>query len=331
MPVISTGTGAEVYADRLAEGLRARGHEVVVEKVPHRYQYAPWLAGLRAPKDADVTFANSWSAVAFSVGPPLVTVVHHVVHDPALNAQKSFAQRVFHSVFVRPMERAAIRRSRRVLAISQTTADAIRKWLSPAPIEVVLNGIDTDFFVPVEGATSTIGARPLKLLFVGKRSRRKGFDIVKKIVTGLGDRAELTLIGDGEEPGMEVPGAVHLGRVDPEGLRSAYQNSDFLLFPSRLEGFGLVAAEAMACGLPVLCLADGAVEEVVAPPKGGLAAPLAQATTLGDMALEVAADPGRYAQMCQSARARAAEALGVARWVDGVEAVPQDAIDTPEG
>ncbi|MGG7565565.1 glycosyltransferase family 4 protein [Rhodovulum sp. DZ06] len=321
MPVIRTGTGAEVWADQLAEGLRARGHAVTLDKVPHRFQYAPWLSGLRAPAGADVTLANSWSAAAFARPAPLAVVVHHVVHDPAMRAFKSPAQRIFHAGFVRPMERAALRAAAKVIAVSESTAAALRAHLLPVPVEVALNGVDTGFFTPAPGADAPRAPGPMRLLSVGKPSRRKGFDVTAAIMARLGDRAELTIVGGGAPEIAPPPGARRLGRVDAEGLRDAYRAADFLLFPSRQEGFGLVAAEAMACGTPVLCLSGGAVEEVAAPPACGIAVPPARAEDLGDAALAALADAPAHAAMRRAARARAVEAFDAGRWLTQMERI----------
>lgn len=323
MPLIATGTGAEVYADRLAEGLRARGHAVHLHKAAHRWQYAPWLAGLRPPPGIDVTLANSWSAAAFARPAPLVTVVHHVVHDPAMTPFKSLPQRIFHRGFVLPMERAALRASARVIAISETTAAAIGAHLGRGPgfgpVETVLNGVDVRALTPRAPGPRAPGK--LRLLYVGKMSRRKGFDLAVAIADALGDRAELRVIGGAGDVAPPASGAKLLGRVDDAALREAYRDADFLLFPSRQEGFGLVAAEAMACGAPVLCLSGGAVAEIAAPPLAGISAAPEDAMTLGEAALAALADPARMEAMRAEARRRAETLFSEEAWIAGTEAV----------
>lgn len=324
--MIATGTGAEAYSDRLASGLIRRGHEVALEKRAQAFQYAPWLSGLQCPKDADVTVANSWTAAAFSGGAPLVTVVHHVVHSPEAAACHRLEQRIFHRALVRPMERAAIRRSRKVVAVSQTTAKDIAAQLEAGPVEVVVNGVDTDFFVPA-ARTTRQPSGVVKLLFVGKMSRRKGFDLVAEVLEAMGDQVNLTVIGEGLEHGLGKPPGRYLGRVTRTRLLAEYQSADFLLFPSRLEGFGYVAAEAMASGLPVLCLEGGAVAEVVNPPEAGMAVPEANARDLGSLAVEAISSPSRFEALRHSARARAVAHFAETRWVIDMESALSSAAE----
>lgn len=313
LPCIATGTGAEVWTRRLAAGLEARGLRVQLDVVPQQFQYLPWAARLRPPPDCSVTIANSWSAAAFANSSPLITVVHHVVHDRALTPFKTPAQRLFHAAFVAPMERAALRRSARVLAVSQTTRQAIGAAFGYCGTATVLNGVDTAFFVP-PASRPLAGDGPLKLLFVGKPSRRKGFDFVARLAARLGDSAQLTVIGPPAERGLTCAGATWLGRVSRARLLAAYQDADFLLLPSRVEGFGFAAAEAMSCGTPVLCAPCGAVQEIAA--EAGVIADLTDPAATARHLIALRNDSERYRALRASARSIAAQSLGESRWLD---------------
>lgn len=319
LPCIATATGAEVWTRRLAEGLAARGHAVRLDLVPHRYQHAPWLAPIRPPAGCEAVLANSWTGSAFAGHAPLVTVVHHVVHDPALAPFKTAVQSLFHRTFVAPMERAAIARAEAVVAVSRTTAAAVERHLGYAGTEVVLNGVDTTFFCPAPPVAAP--EAPLRLLFVGKPSRRKGFDLVTRLAGRLGDAAQLTVIGPAPEAGLPRPPARYRGRVSSEDLRNAYRDADFLLLPSRVEGFGYAAAEAMACGTPVVCAPGGAVAEIARPGEAAVALAGDDLEGLARELLAIKANPPRHAAMRQAARALAERRLSADRWLDEMEHV----------
>ena len=61
---------------------------------------------------------------------------------------------------------------------------------------------------------------------------------------------------------LDEDGLIELGKVSPEGLAGAYQRAALLIFPSRLEGFGLPVLEAMAAGCPVVCSNASSLPEV---------------------------------------------------------------------
>jgi glycosyltransferase involved in cell wall biosynthesis len=321
LPLISTGTGADVYTRRLAAGLAARGHDVSLDIAPRHFQFAPWFAGLHAPKGTDVMLANSVYAAGFASSAPLVAVVHHVVHGPEFMPHKNLGQTIFHRSFVRPMERRAISESAAVIAVSATTAAAVRKHLADVPIEVVLNGVDTQFFRPGPDKADRDPSAPLELLFVGTPSRRKGFDLLPEIMARLGAAARLTCVGDPPGRGMPKPSGRYLGRISAEELRRAYQHPDLLLFPSRLEGFGYAAAEALACGLPVVCTEGTAVAEIAPHNLCGLSCSPDDPAAFADAILALGRDRARLDTMRRSARAHAVAHLDEKRWIRETESV----------
>jgi glycosyltransferase involved in cell wall biosynthesis len=100
-----------------------------------------------------------------------------------------------------------------------------------------------------------------------------------------------------------IPRVVWIASANDTTLRMLYREALALVLPSRAEGFGLPALEAMACGTPVLCSRGGAIPEVVG--DAGLYvddAPNAWAEAIG----QLARDRALWRRFSQAGRARAA-------------------------
>ena len=104
------------------------------------------------------------------------------------------------------------------------------------------------------------------------------------------------------------------GRVDDAALARAYASADLFVLPSRHEGYGIVYAEALAAGLPVIACEVGPVAELVGreagvliPPGDKAALPAALGLLLGDATLR--------AKMSEAAYRRAS---GLPRWEDTI-------------
>ena len=320
MPMVRTGTGSEVYTQVLANQLRELGHTVTLDPVPHIYQYVPWLAPISAPAGADVILANSWNAAAFARNRlPLVSVCHLVVHDERLASYKSWPQSVFHRQFVLRMETAAVRRAAVNVAVSPLVARQMKQLLGAERVVTVNNGVDTEFFAPGP-LIQRQSDEPFRLLFVGKPSLRKGFDIAARILERLGDRVSFTCVGPEPAPNLPKPPGIYTGVLDKAALREAYRAADMLLFPSRMEGLSLAVAEAMSCGLPILTCEGSAMDEFV-PPDGGI---VRQESDIDGFVEELdlaIRQPARHAKMKLLSREFAVEQLSVERWVSEMEGV----------
>ena len=320
LPYIKGGSGTDVFTETLAAALNARGLHAVAARFAHNYQYAPWLLYRKpAPPGTDVVLANTWNAFAFKQpNIPLVAVEHLLVLDPALAAYRSCAQGLFHQLFVRHYERATHAAADQVVAVSRYTADRYRDALRVTPPRVILNGIDTDFFQPKLEAGEPVDDRPLRLLFVGNMSRRKGSDLLPEILSALGEGFELsyTLGLRVDDPFPELPDTRRLGRLDSRGVRDEYRRADLLLLPTRLEGLPLAAMEAMACGTPVVASNTASLPEVIDHGVTGILCPLNDSASFAQAIRELRGDPLRCRQMGMDARLAAQRRFSMSRMVD---------------
>lgn len=266
-PTVRTGTGTDVFTERLVGGLRGRGLRVGITWLPLRAEYAPWAVMVPKPPDwANVIHINTWLRPRFvPKGLPVVATIHHAMHHPSVRAYKGAARAAYHKYWIAPNERRVLRRADKVVAVSEFVADTARKTLIDVPIQVIYNGVDIDKFRP--GNRQRRPHEPFRLLYVGSWKKLKGVDLLAPIMRELGNRFELRYTGgpsaDPDKPDMPA-NMRDIGRLHgEEAIVAAMQDSDALLFPSRSEGHPLVVIEALACGLPVIATRGSSLVEVV--------------------------------------------------------------------
>lgn len=264
-PTIRCHSGTDVFTERLAQALRARGIRVDITWLPHRAEYAPWTVPIpRPPAWANIVHINSWLPPRFvPEGLPVVVTVHLCVHDPALEPFKRCPQKIYHKLWISPIEASNLTRSAAITAVSRYSAERTRAAFGDLDIRVIYNGVDVRRFYPMPRSRPN---RPFRLLYVGNWSLRKGADLLGPIMQQLGKDFELYYTADrkNRHERFSLPENCHcLGRLSEAELISVYRESDALLFPSRLEGFGLAAVEAQACGLPVIAARVSSLPEVI--------------------------------------------------------------------
>jgi glycosyltransferase involved in cell wall biosynthesis len=117
---------------------------------------------------------------------------------------------------------------------------------------------------------------PLRLLFVGRHDRQKGLDVLLDAFTRLDpERFELSIAGASAldqgttRVASASPHVSMLGWLAPDEVTAALRRHDVLVVPSRWEGFGFVALEAMRSAVAVVCSRRGSLPEVLGEADGG--------------------------------------------------------------
>jgi glycosyltransferase involved in cell wall biosynthesis len=272
-PTVRCGTGTDIFTETLVHKLRERGVRAEITWLPLRAEYAPWSVAIpRPPKWATVAHVNTWLHSRFlPKNLPIVATIHHSIHDPALRPYKGWLRAAYHRWWIAPNERRVLKQAAHITAASKYAADIAKKTLCEVTIQVVYNGIEIEAFQP--GNQTRKPGEPFRLLYVGSWKALKGVDLLAPIMRELGDGFILNYTGGtvAEKAKGSMPANMYdLGRLDKDGVIKAMQRSDALLLPSRSEGFGLVAAEAMACGLPVICTRRSSLTEVVRDGETGI-------------------------------------------------------------
>jgi starch synthase len=119
--------------------------------------------------------------------------------------------------------------------------------------------------------------------------------------------ARLEIAASGRPPRTLPPGVTWLGRLSRDELTAHYRRVSAFVLPSLFEPFGLVFAEAMASGLPVVATYTCGVPEIVRDGETGLLVRIGDAHALADALVAVLGDPERARAMGAAGRALAIE------------------------
>ncbi|MDE8653193.1 glycosyltransferase [Novosphingobium album (ex Liu et al. 2023)] len=168
-------------------------------------------------------------------------------------------------------ERLLARRTEKILCISRfEMLSAKERGLPIERLAMVYNGIeDNAGTIPAINPEGDI----LRLLFVGRDCRQKGFDILVDAIRLIAEKP-IRLEAAGPEPRAGLPENIEaLGWIDRADVSHRLARADALVMPSRWEGFGLAALEAMRQGKAVIAASVDALPELVIHGETGILVP----------------------------------------------------------
>jgi glycosyltransferase involved in cell wall biosynthesis len=203
------------------------------------------------------------------------------------------------------VERAVLRGAKRVYATSPATRTAVARAarLDEAAIGILPLPADIERFTPEPDHEWLRHLERPVLAIVGRADDpRKNVGLALAALPLIRQRVPGTTIRlIGRPPSGELPAGVEvLGQVDSvtEHLRDA----SLLLLPSRQEGFGIVAAEALAAGVPVVATPSGGPEDLLTRSAGGIVLSGWEPSELADTAVELLGDVARLTAMRRCGR-----------------------------
>jgi glycosyltransferase involved in cell wall biosynthesis len=265
-------SGIDVWARNLCAGIRRSGTDCTLDLKSSIFEFIPDLLSIcPQEKESDIIHGNSWNAFAFKKGQPLVVTEHLLIHDPIYDPYRTFPQKAYHRWIYR-CERKSLGAADAVTCVSQYARKKLEESFGFQDSEVIFNGIDTRVFKPTERMNDEwdIPSDKNILFFAGNLSRRKGADLLPAIMKELGEKYILLLAtGQRGSSFSNLNNIINIGHQDLAHLVKAYNRCDIFLSASRLEGFGLSVAEAMACGKPVVATNGSSLPELVVDGKGG--------------------------------------------------------------
>ncbi|MFL6539272.1 MAG: glycosyltransferase [Chthoniobacterales bacterium] len=190
----------------------------------------------------------------------------------------------------------------------------IEKGIEPEKLQILPRGLDTELFRPDKRDENfwdrfgKIGAKEVRLLYVGRVSKEKDLEILASSYRQLRDSdlpVRLYIVGDGpyaEAMAALLPDAAFTGYLSGEDLAMAYASADLFVFPSTTDTFGNVIIEAQASGLPVIVSDAGGPQELVEHNVDGLVTKARDAEDFGRAIRRLASDAALRKKM--GARAR---------------------------
>jgi glycosyltransferase involved in cell wall biosynthesis len=293
-------TGDETYVANLLRELPAAAPDLRFAALTRRPDLVPdGIEPIHVPaRVQELRMAVRLPLLLRRLRPSLVHFVHAfppalpcpgvlTVQDLSFERDASLMGRRETATFRLTVPRSA-RRAARVLAISQRTKDDLVELYGLPEERVVVTPLAADaLFRPGDGA------RDDYLLLVGSIEPRKrplvAADAARAVgrpLVAVGPERDAELVAELRERGADVRGV-----VPQDELVRLYQRASALLLPTAYEGFGLTAAEAMACGTPVVAAPDAAVREA-----GGEAVAYAEPERFAGVLRDVLADPDRWSR-----------------------------------
>lgn len=239
-----------------------------------------------------------------------------------------------------------LRMSDRIVVTSQTYVDQSPYLGRHRPkLRIVPPGVDTSVFHPgVSGRSfaERFGTRSPIVLFVGSLGpthRHKGLDVLIPAVAKLRARFPeilLVVVGGGDHgryaelvrrSGVDA-NVTFAGYVDDDELPSYFAGADLFCLPSlsTAEGFGMVLAESLACGTPVVASRVGGMPYVVETTGGGVLAEPGDVSSLTNAIADLLSAPERLSAMGQRGATEVARRFSWSSLTDDYDAVLREAV-----
>jgi len=251
------------------------------------------------------------------LGLPVTETIHHPVtidRDLAIKSTNSLkdklgAKRWFSFI---DMQIKVAHRLSHIITVSQTARQNIAHTfgIPQEKMRVIYNGIDTDIFSP----STKVHRKENRLLVVISRDTAvKGLKYMLEALAILRQKypLELTVVAKGTDNSATEKLISTLGikdyvkfidKIDTTELVNQYRLAAVVAIPSIYEGFGLPAAEAMACGTPVVSSTAGALPEVVG--DAGILVPPADVKALVEAISSLMVSPDRREHLSEIGRKR---------------------------
>ena len=261
------GAGIGRTASRMYEGLQARGHDVAMIHDGNSLAAYWWYSVARKPfmlpRGRDVYHALSPVESLWLPEDKAIVSVHDLF--PVLYGQlqgagvgkSTIKQRIAGEFFAHCLFKSAI--CAQTVCNSTLTSTQLIRFTGGLchHTQVIYWGISSDLY-----PTHHMRAKRPRIGYLGQLDRRKRVDVLITAFRKSAINADLMIAGTGPDSNQlkelagDDPRITFLGFLPDSKLRVFYSSLTALVLPSYMEGWGLPAVEAMACGVPVVVLED---------------------------------------------------------------------------
>lgn len=286
-----TATGGYEYDRRMLEGLQKLGWTTHLLRLDGSFPTPTAAALADAHRQLSEIPARSLVVIDGLALGAMPDVAHAqaerlcmvgLVHHP-LAAETGLSSQL--AATLMESERRALSAMRRVVVTSQSTRRALAEYdVEPHRIAVAEPGVDQP---PRHEAVESNDRSSVRMLCVATITARKGHDLLVSALEDLGNLSwTLSCVGDMERSPattralkMQIAAAglenriVLTGELDQDSLRKQFRAADLFVLATRFEGYGMVIAQALAHGLPIVSTRTGAIAEFVSQEAGLLVEP----------------------------------------------------------
>jgi glycosyltransferase involved in cell wall biosynthesis len=337
--------GVHLVTEQLAFGLERRGHEVVVfcrpksaleERLRGRFTAISIARGMDFSPLALVRIRAALRRVRAEV---VLTLMDKDLRLTGAAARWLGLPVIARRANDKPLKSGSYHRfvygriATHHIANSQATRDTMLQsmpWLPTERVSVIYNGVDYEAIAAASPAQLPIQRAAVVVGFVGRIEQRKGIlDLLAawpQVAAAVPD-AQLIIVGRGpleedvHRKSDAVERAVFLGYREDVG--SVMKRCAVVAIPSHWEGFGLVAAEALAAGTPVVASNTSSLPEIVRHEREGLLVPPRDPAALAGALIRLLKDTALRTQLGLNGAERVRSMFNSTRMIDEYEQLLQ--------
>jgi glycosyltransferase involved in cell wall biosynthesis len=209
-----------------------------------------YLLGKLADKlKPDLVITNG--LYGFSAKTKSINIEHGTFARASDRIDKNIFKKIIRKYFWGHFEKLAVKKAKKVVAVSRETKESIQKYYQRKDVEIILNAIDINLFFKKDSLESrkvfNLPEDKKLVLFVGRLSYEKSPEIIYELAKKFEKEKTYFVLATDRILNWDLKNTIFLLNVPYERLPYLYSACDIFILPSKHEGFGLTSIEAMAC------------------------------------------------------------------------------------